>query len=187
MQKHILNLVLCVTPLALLAQAPSLVVEPDFSNSFFFLQPDSSLKPLQRESMALNSKIKFMGYGGAEATYQIQGEHSPLRIASASTPFIIVKLDGSSDPANIVSIYPLQVGKGQRSLAFLKTHFLGTGMKNKMQGKDIPFTYERYGQGSVKITMSSPLAAGEYGIVLASGMNQPQPFAYCFGVDTAVQ
>jgi hypothetical protein len=43
------------------------VVEPEYINTFSTLQPDATLKPLERQAVAVATKIHGLGYGGAEA------------------------------------------------------------------------------------------------------------------------
>lgn len=183
--RHLIALVTISLSIAVFAQDAPKLTEPDYADSFFFLQTDNSLKPLERKSVAVSTKIHALGYGGAEVLYDIQDEHSSLRTSASALPPIIVKLENSNtDPANVVSMYPLTVAKGQRQLQMMRSHIF-SGAKNTMQGKLIALSFEKYGQASVKITPASPLAPGEYAIVVAQSAPTQAVMAFCFGVDAA--
>jgi|HubBroStandDraft_1064217.scaffolds.fasta_scaffold671807_1 hypothetical protein len=155
------------------------VVEPEYINTFSSLQPDATLKPLEREAVAVATKIHGLGYGGAESLYEVQGEHSSVRYSSSALPPIIVKIaNGGQDPADTITLYPLKVAKGQRQLQMMRAH-LFSGAKSTMQGKQIPLNFAKYGDASLKVAPASPLAPGEYAIVSTSASQ----IAYCFGID----
>ncbi|MGA3240292.1 MAG: hypothetical protein ABSG03_28785 [Bryobacteraceae bacterium] len=57
--------------------------------------------------------------------------------------------------------------------------------KSDLQSKQLQMVFTKYGQGSLKITPTSPLAPGEYAIAVQT--RDQQPTAYCFGIDTATK
>ncbi len=186
-----LLLVLLIVVTAALAQdsAPSAppqpnLQEPEYINSFFLLDADGSLKPLEHQTAGMHHKIKALGYGGGEMSYTVQSNHSPVRIAAGTPIAIIVKLENhDADPANLVELFTLKVGKSDRELVVAKHHFLGS-TKMGAQDKEVALEFAKYGQSSVKITTSAPLPPGEYAMGISAGaMGSRQ--AYCFGVDAA--
>jgi hypothetical protein len=158
--------------------------EPDYANSFFYLEVSGGLKPLEREPLGMVGRAKAFGFGGADVNYQVLGERSPVRF-SAGTPIqLVVKLqDRDVDPATLVVLYPLKVDKGKRQLLISSVGFLSMHNKSDMQSKQLQMVFTKYGQGSVRITPANPLPPGEYAIAV-SGKDQ-QPTVYCFGIDTA--
>jgi hypothetical protein len=155
------------------------VIEPEYVNTFSALQPDATLKPLERQTVAVATKIHALGYGGAEALYEIQNEHSSIRFSAGALPPIIVKIsNGGQDPADSVILYPLKVAKGQRQLQMIRSHAFG-GAKNTMQSKQIPLNFAKYGDASLKVVPANPLTPGEYALVAASSSQ----IVYCFAVD----
>ncbi|HUA92948.1 MAG TPA: hypothetical protein VL991_10290 [Terracidiphilus sp.] len=160
------------------------VQEPDYANSFFFLDSSGSLKPLERQPVGFNGKIRAMGFGGAKTAYQIQNEHSSVRFASGAPITIIVKMENRDlDPSTLIVLYPVQPEKGHRELVFSSVGFMGMHQKSDVQNKQLQMVFAKYGQSSVKITPASPLPAGEYAIAPASPQPGQQLMAYCFGVD----
>ena len=156
--------------------------EPEYTNSFFYLDSTGALKPLEREPVGVSSKIHALGFGGASASYQIQGEHSPVRFASGAPIQIIVKLENhDADPATQVLLYSLKSGKDNRQILITRVHYMGLGQKSDLQASQLQMAFSKYGEGSIKITTSNPLQPGEYAIAMQT--QGAQPLAFCFGVD----
>ncbi len=108
------------------AQDAAKVQESDYANSFFYLDATGKMQPLEREPVGMGSKVHAMGFGGADASYQVKGPKSTVRFAAGAPISIIVKLeDNKVDPANVVVLYPLQVNKDHRQLMFAKVGFMG--------------------------------------------------------------
>jgi|HubBroStandDraft_5_1064220.scaffolds.fasta_scaffold06520_2 hypothetical protein len=156
--------------------------EPEYTNSFFYLDSAGALKPLEREPVGVSSKIHALGFGGASASYQIQGDRSPVRFAAGSPIEVIVKLENhDADPATQVLLYSLQSDKGHRQILISRVHYMGLGQKSDLQTSQLQMAFAKYGQGSIQITPSNPLQPGEYGIAMQT--QGAQPLVFCFGVD----
>jgi hypothetical protein len=158
--------------------------EPEYANSFSFLDSAGTLKSLEREPVGVSSRVKALGFGGADATYLIQNEHSPVRFAAGAPIEIVVKLEHKDvDPATVVLLYPLKVAKGKRQLLITGVGFMALHNKSDLQSKQIQMTFSKYGEASLKIVPSAPLVPGEYAI--AAQAKDQQLTAYCFGVDAS--
>jgi hypothetical protein len=156
--------------------------EPEYTNSFFYLDSTGTLKPLEREPVGVSSKIHALGFGGASASYQIQGDHSPVRFAAGAPIQVIVKLENhDADPATQVLLYSLQSAKGNRQVLITRVHYMGLGQKSDLQTSQLQMVFVKYGEGSIKITPSNPLQPGEYAIAMQT--QGAQPLVFCFGVD----
>jgi len=181
---------LLLLPLAVIAprvaaQDAAKVQEPDYANSFFYLDTAGKMQPLEREPVGVGSKVHALGFGGADASYQVKNPHSTVRFAAGAPIAIIVKLEDTKvDPANVVVLYPLQVNKDHRQLMITKVGFMGMHAKSDMQDKQMQLNFAKYGQESTKVTMAAPLAPGEYAIAVQPTPGQ-QTIAYCFGIDPA--
>jgi hypothetical protein len=165
--------------------------EPEYVNTFFLLDKDGSLKPLERQPARVNTKVKAFGFGGGAAMYVMSNEHSPVRFtADAALEFVVrpeaLSFGGGAasnvDPATIIQLYSLKVAKGQRELQIVKAGAF-RGAKNTQQDATIPFDFVKYGEHSVRIKTSSPLPPGEY--VWTTNATLMVPQGYCFGIDPA--
>jgi hypothetical protein len=175
----LLSLFLCV---AALAQQPK-PVEPDFSGLFFFLQPDSSLRPLQPE--IVGAYIINPGFvpGRKEIVAEIEKEHSALRVTAAAMLPIVVRLERTNtEPANVVALQRLEISKDKRTYQMAKQGIIGR-QKTTMQQTQIPLNFAKYGENSVKITPQSTLPPGEYVISMHPPSIERLVIAYSFGVD----
>jgi len=158
--------------------------EPEYANSFYFLDSAGALKPLDRKPVGAGARAKALGFGGAEVTYQIEGEHSTVRFPAGTPIAIVAKLENHDvDPATVVVLYPLKIAKGNRQLLVSGVGFMAMHSKSDLQSKQIQMVFTKYGEASLKITPSAPLAPGEYAIAAQS--RDQQLTAYCFGIDAA--
>jgi hypothetical protein len=166
------------------AQGAATLPEPQYTNSFYYLDSAGTPQPLEREPVGVSSKIHALGFGGASASYQILGEHSSVRFPVGSPLQIIVKLENhDADPATQVLLYSLQNEHGKRQLLISRVHYGGLGQKSDLQASQLPMVFSRYGQGSVRITPANPLPPGEYAFSMQT--QGVQPLAFCSGVDSA--
>lgn len=160
------------------------VSEPEYANSFFLVNGNGSLKPLERQTVAVAGKGRVFGFGSTGVSYEIQNAQSPVRIEAGAPLQIVVKLEKYDvDPANVILLYSLKAAKGKRQLLISGMGFMSTHTKSDLNSKQLQMTFEKYGSASLKITPASPLAPGEYAIAVQS--HDQQPVAYCFGVDAS--
>jgi len=169
--------------LAATSQDAAKLPEPEYVNSFYILDSAGNLKPLERQPVGVAAKSKALGLGGMGVSYEIQNEHSPVRIGAGAPLEIVVKLETRDvDPATIVLLYPLTIAKGKRQLLISGVHgFISHQTRSDLQNKQTQMVFTKHGQASLKIEPASPLAPGEYAITVQS--RDQQPTAYCFGID----
>jgi hypothetical protein len=164
------------------AQDTAKLEEPEYANSFFLLDAAGSLKPLERKPVGVSGKGRVLVFGQTGVSYEIQNEHSPVRVAAGTPLAIIVKPENHDvDPATQVLLYSLKAAKGKRQLLISGVGTLSIHTKSDLQNKQLQMVFARYGEASLKITPAIPLAPGEYAITLQN--RDQQPTAYCFGVD----
>jgi hypothetical protein len=187
----LLQVVCACTVLAQDVQKPH---EPEYVNAFVFLETDGSLKPLERQTAKPSAKIKALGFGGAQSSYVVTGEQSPVRFSADTTFRFVVRPMSATfpggaaggandvDPATIVQLYRLKVSKGQRTLQIGKAG-LFTGSKSNQEESSIPLEILKYGERSVIMRPLKPLPPGEYMWAANAAFVVPQ--GYCFGVDPA--
>jgi hypothetical protein len=172
------------TPAA--AQDAPKPLEPEYANSLFLLDSSGSLKPLERQPVGVGGKGRVLGFGAMGVSYEIQNEHSPIRVASSAPLEIVVKLeDRDVDTATPVLLYPLRIAKRKRQILISGAGFMAIHTKSDLQSTQLQMVFAKYGQASLKITPESPLAPGEYAIAVQT--RDEQPTAYCFGIDTATR
>ena len=171
---------------AAVAQEAAKSTEPEYVNSFFLLDPAGSLEPLERQPVGVGAHTRLMGLGGMGVSYEIQKDRSPIRVVAGARIEAVVRLENHDvDPATLVLLYPLKVDKGKRQLLITGVGFMGSRSKSDLQSKQLEMSFTKYGQASLKITPTAPLAPGEYAFAIQS--KDQQPTAYCFGVDAAAR
>jgi len=75
---------------AVLAQDAKQPHEPEYANSFFSLDKDGNLKPLERQAAKVETKVRGLGYGGADSKYVLLSEHSSVRfLANVNLQFVV--------------------------------------------------------------------------------------------------
>lgn len=173
--------VLSVT--AILAQDAKKPQEPEYTNSFFFLDKDGGLKPLERQAAKIDTKVKGLGFGGGESNYVLPNERSAVRFpANMNLQFVVRPEPNNADPATILQLYSLKVAKGKREVQVAKVRAFSGG-KHTLGNVAVGFDFTKYGENSVLLKPQGTLAPGEYMWAAHATLMVPQ--AYCFGIDPA--
>jgi hypothetical protein len=168
---------------AVLAQDTNKPTEPEYANSFFSLEKDGSLKPLERQAAKVETKVRALGYGGADTKYVFQNEQSTVRFpANSSLQFVVRPEPNNVDPATVVQLYSLKGGKGHREVQVAKLRQF-SGVKTTLGNTAVSFDFTKYGQNSILIKPQTALPPGEY--MWAANPSLIAPQAYCFGIDPA--
>jgi len=176
-----LALVSVSTCAAILAQDTKKPQEPEYANSPLFLDKDGTLKPLERQTTQLETKIRGLGYGGADGKYVVPNEHSTVRFpVTANLQFVVRPEPKDIDPATVIQLYSLKVSKGRRELLGVKLRAF-SGSQTTLNKAAVPFDVAKYGEASVVIKPQNPLAPGEYMWTVGGASAVAQ--GYCFGVD----
>jgi hypothetical protein len=144
---------------ALLAQQK--IAAPEYNNVPMYLDQDGSLKSLERQTGELHAKIRALGYGGANASYTYNGEHSPEQFNADHLQFVIRLKNDGDDPASAISLFTVQAKKGKRSVVNTKVRFL-IGAKSSMSESRVPIRIEKCGENLFRITPEQKLPPGEY-------------------------
>ena len=72
----------------------------------------------------------MLGLDSKGVSYEIQNEHSPIRIEAGAPLEIVVKLENHDvDPATLVLLYPLRIAKGKRQLLISGAGFMSTHLQ----------------------------------------------------------
>jgi hypothetical protein len=183
MRQIVAPLLAILTVCATLAQDTKKPQEPEYANSFFFLDKDGNLKPLERQAAKVETKVRGLGYGGADSKYVLPNERSTVRFpANVSLQFVVRPEPKNVDPATIVQLYSLKVAKGQREVRVAKFRQF-SGDKSTLGTAAITFDIAKYGENSVLLKPQANLAPGEYMWAANSTLTVPQ--AFCFGIDPA--
>jgi|HubBroStandDraft_1064217.scaffolds.fasta_scaffold51602_2 hypothetical protein len=177
MKRLIVPILAIFSVCSVLAQDAKKPQEPEYANSFFFLDKDGTLKPLERQVARV--EVKSRGLAGVDTKYVLSNEHSTVRFPAKASLQFVVRLESKDDPATIVQLYSLKVAKGQRELQAGKYRTF-SGSKTTLGNTAVPFDVAKYGEGSVLLKPQTPLAPGEY----TWGLNSNNQ-AYCFGIDPA--
>lgn len=173
-------LVICLTAVASLAQAP--VKEPEFADTFAALSASSDLIPLEHQAAAIHAGGGGFMVASSKAAYEIPGEKSPVRFHRAPELVFIVRSSlarTDTDPATLYVLRKLDPKKKTREIAFSTGHFtpFGGHATTNLNAGQIPISFARYGTSSYCITATN-LAPGEYALSHMYGQD-----VYCFGVD----
>lgn len=157
--------------------------EPEYSNAFYSYDAASpKLLNLERQRATAKGKAKALGYGGIKMTLDIPGAASPVRFPAGQKLSFVFKASASIDPQTLVEVIRLTVSKDHREIPVLQSRgFLGLGGTRSDVSKDaLAFETSKYSEGSAQVSITSPLAPGEYIIRAPSSQT-----VYCFGVDAA--
>ena len=154
--------------------------EPEMINAVYvYDKPVQAVKALERNTAALKSQSKMLGYGGTNLIYQIAGEKSTVRFTPDDTKSFIVNT--ASGPADIFVLYKVEVKKNTRQAIGAK--YTLTGMKGS-QGV-IAIDLKLLKTGLYELIPSTKLEKGEYFFTIKTANNSTTTNAdvYAFGID----
>ena len=169
---YLLLIPFVLPPSAIEANQESNLPNPEYIGIVYYLDPLAKLLPLDRQTPRTKASIKALGFGGAKAIVELDGEMASLRLPSNQELSFVVELASGVDPREF-QLYPLTVSNGKRQLLISS----GSVFRGRHRLLPIQINIGRYGERSYKITPSSKLAAGEY-VFTAGGSTE----VFCFGV-----
>jgi hypothetical protein len=176
--------------------------EPEFSNEVSFLKRAVSVVRLEKNTVKMESKTRLGGLGGAESGYTLEGEKSGVVITAGNNlSFVYAKgassgnitaekdsmmrangMDPSiigtsmntpmSDPANMITLYKAQPGKGKRKITLQKMAGASPFASRKVSSSDkYTFSAKKIREGYWVLVVDKNLPTGSYAFAInAMGM-----------------
>jgi hypothetical protein len=180
MAKYIVLLMLTGLPLlTLVAQDAKKAQEPEYIGIVFYLDPAGPLSPLERQQPNFQTKVKALGYGGAQSSTVFKGSKSPVRFKAGQDIRFVVRLNATGiEPDSLVKLDVLKVTKDQREMVMAKAGAMGFGAKSTNGEAQRPLNFSKYGEQSLQVSPAGPLGPGEYVITTMGGQS-----AFLFGID----
>jgi len=206
-----------MTFLSLYSTAQNNYPVPEFSNEVYWYKKDSNkVVRLEKNTTKMDTKTKMGGMGGAENGYSIDGERSTVRLnkgndlsfvfatvtaaqpstASADStmrangidPAMLQGMGSMNDPANMITLYKAESGKGERKVLLMKTPgMLPFGSKKIKSSDKMGFSVKKINEGYWELVIDKKLSSGEYVFVMpnmsAMGMATGGATLFAFGVD----
>jgi len=191
--------------------------EPEFSNEVYYLNKDngSTLVRLEKGSSKMDTKTKMGGFGGSESGYSIDGTKSAVRLSSGNNlsfvfstgsssttssgksdsamkangidPSMMSGMGGMTDPANRITLYKVDIEKGERKVLLQKNPGANPFGSHKMQSSDkYTFSAKKIRDGYWELVIDKPLPKGEYAFTMMDmGMSAMSggTLLFAFGVD----
>ena len=190
---------------------------PEFSNEVYWYKKDSNkVVRLEKNTTKMDTKTKMGGMGGAENGYSIDGERSTVRLnkgndlsfvfstvtaaqssnpsadstmkANGIDPAMLQGMGSMNDPANMITLYKAESGKGERKVILMKTPgMLPFGSKKIKSSDKMGFSVKKVKEGYWELVIDKKLSSGEYVFVVTSnsamGMATGGATMFAFGVD----
>jgi hypothetical protein len=150
-----------------------------------------SVVRLEKGSSKMDTKTKMGGMGGSESGYILEGEKSSVRFhggqnlsfvfsngaggsstesnakkdsmlrANGMDPSMMANMNGMSDPANTITLYKAESGKGQRKILMMKSPGAFGGKKMRSSDK-YTFSVRKIKEGYWELVIDKSLPKGEY-------------------------
>lgn len=133
-------------------------------------------KPLEKATGKLNIKSRFLGYGGSNAQYEVNGEQSSFRISSDAEQAFVINTGGTVPE---LTLYKVKSDKGKRVAIFMKVRVLNGAMDGD---NTVSLNVSALGNGLYKMVPSQPLEAGEY-LFATKTTTGTTVDSFSFGVD----
>ena len=175
--------------------------DPEFTNEVYWYKKDSSkLVRLEKGSSKMNTKTKLGGMGGAENSYTIDRDKSPVRLSSGKDlsfifstgaadrkstpqadsamrangidPAMMNGFSGMMDPASMITLYEVEVDKDTRKVLLMKSGGMMPFASKKMKSSDkYGFSVKKIREGYWELVVDKNLPKGEYAFsVMGMGM-----------------
>lgn len=162
--------------------------EPEYMNQLYYYQPASgALSALEKGEVAMKTKAKFGGVGGASTAYVMQGNKSTFRVAAGDQLSFAVKTDNNMmmDISSMIVLYKFDIKSGSRQVVLQSSGFMGKNSNSSQQG--IKCHVKKTATGVYLLVPEKPLASGEYAFINTAmpvgGYTSSVSFtAYGFGV-----
>lgn len=196
MNKYIILLliVLCVSDSSIAQTSAKDYPQPEFSNEVSWYNKESnSITRLEKGLSKMDTKTKAGGMGGAENSYSIEGEKSPVRVSNGNNlSFIfsnsstdlssaasdsVMRANGldpammkgggmGGDPSSAITLYAADVSKNVRKVILMKMPGMFGGKKLKSSEKQ-SFSVKKIKEGYWELVVDKPLKKGEYIFTIA--------------------
>lgn len=184
--KHKLKIIGTILSIALvLTTKAQNIPDPEFSGRPYYLS-ENELKALERTDATVDVKSKGMVYGGVEVFYSVFGKISPIRFKKSELPKLIVKIDGSADPAESIMLAKTFEQKKDRR-RFIKSKLTGViSSKSKDISKyDVALDFKKIRDGLYEVIITGQIEPGEYAFMPIASDNSgaTKIKLTCFGID----
>jgi hypothetical protein len=162
------------------AQAQTVAGEPQYVGSFAAYNPvNGQYIALEHTTPTAVTRLRGLGFGGAETHKDILGAASPVRVKAGEPIVFVVRVASqTTDPLSYVHFFALIVGKDRRTLPVFRVGTFGFTERRTSQSRAVAFTAARMGSDYFRLTPVQPLPAGEY-----LWVSDCIPGGYSFGVD----
>ena len=186
--------------------------EPEFANEVCYLKKDKEYAAVRLEKNASKMQTKTNVINGTEQSYSIDGASSSVRVPTGNLSFVfstgassssnpgnksdsvmkangidpnMMNFGGMMDPSNSITLYKLDVAKGERKIYLMKQGGYFGSHKNQSSDK-MTFSIKKIRDGYWVLITDKPLTKGEYAFTM-SGMGMGgmdgSITVFAFGVD----
>lgn len=168
--------------LSAFGQDDSVIQESDKYGFFYYLNANNKLTLLERVTPEAKGKQKLLGFGGANVTFEIKGEKSPVRFTTDEGLSFFFRMLPNIDVAGVGTLVKAGLNKNKRII-----FSTSIGRDGKMSNSPfeenptaVPYKIEKFGKESFRVTPVKMLEPGEY---CFDGIGTRDNF--CFGIDAA--
>lgn len=153
--------------------------EPEYVGNFAVRSGTSGdFVALERTKSEAQSRVKFMGFGGAEANMVVSGEHSPVRFEVGQSVQIIGRVSSQEvDPQTMIQFQKYKVTSGNRVMQVVRSRAFGA-TTSTANASAVAFNAAKFEKAFFLVTPAAALDPGEYCVSGLGALDR-----YCFGVD----
>lgn len=163
------------------------VAEPDFIGETIIINNGNPQK-LSKEVATITTRagagLYIVGVGKVRTRIELKPAKSKTRVKSGKDIVLIVKAnDNNSDPLSIVNLFKFEEKKKKRRAEVASVGTFSGGEANKLNR--IEFTAEKYGEASYKLTITTILEKGEYGVTVSNpnALDEKKLVVSTFGIN----
>lgn len=177
MRNLFLAFTLCMT--AIVNAQSNTIPDPEFSNRPYYLK-DGKLESL--EKVATSFDVSGMG---AKVYFTAFNSKSTVRYTKEAIPALYIKIEGSGDPSDKVTVSIATVKKDRRRFVQESTGM--TGAAKDISATKVSVSLKKIKDGLYQIVFDTPFVPGEYAFMpqmdMSSLMAGGKLTLFCFGID----
>ncbi|WP_345948845.1 hypothetical protein ABDD95_18540 [Mucilaginibacter sp. PAMB04274] len=162
------------------AVKPTLPAFEMMNHIYHFNKASNSAAPLEKAAATMKTKMKLMGYGGANVMYVIDGTKANVRLLQTDTALFVINTGGA--PAEY-TLYKLETTKKERQAITQKASGMGFGNNAANGGLTIPYNTIQLKSGLYQLTPATKLEKGEYFFATKPSLSASNIDVFAFAID----
>jgi len=165
-------------------------LEPEYSVRPYHVN-NNELLSFEKVKAKIDIKVKALGYGGSNTYLTAFGIESSTRFKKGEIPKILIKIEGSEEPEDYLTILKSEKSKRKKDRRRFKQASMALGGKTRdVSDNEINFTLKKLNNNIYELRIDENIEIGEYAVIpnIQSNGNSILSYnstqkIYCFAIE----